>query len=101
MFDDKVRVTNTAQLRIERNARNWPARAPGTGRRLFPCRRLRRAIERAAWLHARAAAAIHALGEGGGCTLLTGVAGAGKTTILEPLVAAWQRTGGSTRPGAR
>lgn len=35
-------------------------------------------------------AAIHAIGSGGGATLLTGVAGSGKTTLLRPLVAAWQ-----------
>ncbi|HUZ91043.1 MAG TPA: MobF family relaxase, partial [Methylocella sp.] len=35
-------------------------------------------------------AAIHALGKGGGSTLLTGAAGSGKTTLLRPLVAAWK-----------
>ena len=42
-------------------------------------------------------AAIHALGEGGGSTLLTGAAGSGKTTLLRPLVAAWK---GDRRTGA-
>jgi len=35
-------------------------------------------------------AAIYALGQGGRLTLLTGAAGVGKTTILEPVVAAWK-----------
>jgi hypothetical protein len=35
-------------------------------------------------------AAIYALGQGGALSLLTGVAGAGKTALLGPLTAAWQ-----------
>jgi hypothetical protein len=35
-------------------------------------------------------AAIYALGQGGRLTLLTGAAGVGKTTILEPVVTAWK-----------
>ena len=38
-------------------------------------------------------AAIYALGRGGRLSLLTGVAGAGKTTMLSPLVNAWRADG--------
>ena len=38
-------------------------------------------------------AAIHALGNGGKLSLLTGVAGSGKTALLRPLVDAWHADG--------
>jgi hypothetical protein len=90
LFDDKVRVSNTAQIRIEESlAANAGAAARDTTRALSP-----QAIERvfanaSVAFTAEQRAAIYALGQGGGLTMLTGVAGAGKTTLLEPLVAAW------------
>jgi len=91
VFDEKVRATNTAQIRIEQNlAESAKAAARDmTGALSIP------AIERAIADSGIAftpeqRAAIYALGRGGGLTMLTGVAGAGKTTLLEPLVAAWR-----------
>ncbi len=96
-IDGKVRVTNTAQLRIEEEladqARNATADRTGS----LSTEAIRAAIEASGLdftsdpQHGAAQkAAIYALGRGGALTLLTGVAGAGKTTLLQPLVAAWQ-----------
>jgi hypothetical protein len=91
MFDDQVRVTNTAQVRIEEKL---AALAQGMGSDksgALPAHAIRHAIEAAGIdFTEEQRAAIHAIGAGGALTLLTGVAGAGKTTLLQPLVAAWQ-----------
>ena len=91
MFDDKVRVTNTAQIRIEQKlAGPGPSRARATAPARSPSRHCAQAIDDAGIAFtAEQRAAIHALGEGGALTMLTGVAGAGKTTLLQPLVDAW------------
>ena len=97
-MDEKVRVTNTAQVRIERtlaarrqSVRRWTARAPSRPAAL------QAAIgasgldfEREPDHGAAQRAAIHALGTGGRLSLLIGAAGSGKTTLLKPLVAAYQ-----------
>jgi len=91
MFDGQVRVTNTAQIRIEEKL---AATAEATARdksEALSVQALGRAIAAAGIdFTEEQKAAIHALGQGGPLTLLTGVAGAGKTTVLQPLVAAWQ-----------
>ncbi|USQ74186.1 relaxase domain-containing protein (plasmid) [Roseomonas mucosa] len=98
---DKVRVTNTAQLRLEEALQAEAHRAARDRSGALPARAITAAIDaaiRAGQLdltrepaHAAAQrAAIYALGQGGALSMLTGVAGAGKTTLLRPLVAAWQ-----------
>ena len=94
---DRVRVTNTAQVRIEEQmaalAKQSSAQRGGT----LSSAAIKAAID-ASGLdftsdpeHGRAQqAAIYALGRGSALTLLTGVAGSGKTTLLQPLVAAWK-----------
>ena len=91
LFDERVRVTNTAQIRIEQSL----AESAKAVARDFSGALSVHAIERAIAdsgirFTKEQRAAIYALGRGGGLTMLTGVAGAGKTTLLEPLVAAWR-----------
>jgi hypothetical protein len=91
VFDDKVRVANTAQIRIEAKlAATAEANAQDkTG--ALSVQALRQAIANAGIeFTEEQQAAIFALGQGGALTLLTGAAGAGKTTLLQPLVAAWR-----------
>ena len=91
VFDDKVRVSHTRQIRIEERLQSLAhemardkSGALGTGA-------LRRAMGQSkVRFSADQRAAIYALGQGGRLTLLTGAAGVGKTTILEPVVAAWK-----------
>jgi len=95
-FSDKVRVTNTAQVRIETDLAGH-ARAAALDRRdALPVAALKAAIdssgldfEREPEHGAAQKAAIYSLGTGGRLSFVTGVAGAGKTTLLKPLVAAW------------
>ena len=94
---DRVRVTNTAQVRIEQGMAALATRAAADRSSALPAAAIKAAID-ASGLdftsdpeHGRAQqAAIYALGRGGALTLLTGVAGSGKTTLLQPLVAAWK-----------
>jgi hypothetical protein len=90
IMDGMVRVTNTAQIRIEQKVTDL-ARAGARDRSgALSMVAVREAIERAGVAFtAEQRATIHAMGEGGRLTLLTGVAGAGKTTLLQPLVDAW------------
>jgi hypothetical protein len=101
LVDNKVRVTHTAQVRLERDLRQAAHAAAQDRSGALPAAAITGAIQaaiRAGELdfqrepeHAAAQrAAIYALGQGGALSLLTGVAGAGKTTLLKPLVAAWQ-----------
>ncbi|APT60333.1 conjugal transfer protein TraA (plasmid) [Roseomonas gilardii] len=105
---DKVRVTNTAQLRLEESLQAQAHRAARDRSGALPAAAITAAIDaalRAGRIDltrepAQAAAqraAIYALGQGGALSMLTGVAGAGKTTLLQPLVAAWKA---DTRFGA-
>ena len=95
--DDLVRVTNTAQVRIERNLAVQAKGAALDKSGALSAEAIRSAVARSGLdfttepEHGRAQlAAIYALGQGGALTLLTGVAGSGKTTLLQPLVAAWR-----------
>ncbi len=94
---EKVRVTNTAQVRIEEGVGVLATKAAADRSGALSLAAIQKAIA-ASGLdfttepeHGRAQrAAIYALGQGGALTLLTGVAGSGKTTLLQPLVAAWK-----------
>ncbi len=94
---EKVRVTNTAQVRIEQSLAAEAGRAATDKSGALSHAAIRAAIA-ASGLDfasepdhgAAQKAAIYALGQGGALSLLTGVAGAGKTTLLKPLVAAWK-----------
>ena len=89
MSGDKVRVTNTAQVRIEQSLAAEAGRAAIDKSGALPHAAIRDAIA-ASGLDftsdpdqgAAQQAAIYALGQGGALSLLTGVAGAGKTTLL-------------------
>ena len=94
---DKVRVTNTAQVRVEESLAAEAARAALDKSGALPATAIRAAIDGSGLDFtsepdhgAAQKAAIYALGRGGALSLLTGVAGAGKTTLLRPLVAAWR-----------
>jgi TrwC relaxase/AAA domain len=91
LFDEKVRVSNSAQIRIEQTLAESAKAAARDRSGALPIRAIERAISAAGISFTpEQRAAIYALGCGGGLTMLTGVAGAGKTTLLEPLVAAWR-----------
>ena len=94
---ERVRVTNTAQLRLEEQLADLARRASLDRSSCLSAEAIRDAVAGSGLDfdrnpdHGRAQlAAIRALGSGGALTLLTGVAGAGKTTLLAPLVAAWR-----------
>jgi len=94
-LDGRVRVTNSVQVRIEQRIGEL-ARAAAADRShgLDPAL-IRAAIAASPFdfdnEHGRAqVAAIYAIGTGGGLTSLTGVAGAGKTTLIDPLVRAYR-----------
>jgi hypothetical protein len=90
MFDGLIRVTNTAQIRIEQKLTDLSRQSARDRSGALSVAALRRAIDNTGIAFtAEQRAAIHALGEGGALTMLTGVAGAGKTTLLQPLVDAW------------
>ena len=97
MKDDTVSVTNTAQVRIEESLAAQARQAALDKSGALSTQAIRAAVA-ASGLdftsepeHGQAQlAAIYALGQGGGLTLLTGVAGSGKTTLMQPLVAAWR-----------
>ncbi len=89
-MDDRVRVTNTAQLRIEEQVTHLARQGARDRTGSLSAAAVRAAIDRAdVPFTAEQRAAIHALGEGSRLTMLTGVAGAGKTTLLQPIVDAW------------
>jgi hypothetical protein len=91
VMDGMVRVTNTAQIRIEQKVTDLAREGARDRSGALSMTAVRDAIERAGVAFtAEQRAAVHAMGEGGRLTLLTGVAGAGKTTLLQPLVDAWQ-----------
>jgi hypothetical protein len=97
MSGDKVRVTNTAQVRIEESLAGEAARAAADKAGALPHAAISAAIATSGLDFtsepdhgAAQKAAIYALGQGGALSLLTGVAGAGKTTLLKPLVEAWK-----------
>ena len=86
-----VRVTNSAQIRIEQQVTAIARQEAKDRSGALPAADLRAAIERSGVRFTdEQRAAIYALGQGGRLAMLTGVAGAGKTTLLQPLVDAWQ-----------
>ncbi|GAB0119860.1 MobF family relaxase [Acidisoma sp. 7E03] len=88
---DKVRVTNSAQVRIEEKLGKLARNAALDKSAALPADAITAAIARSGYTFTdEQRAAIHALAEGGALTMLTGVAGAGKTTLLEPLVDGWK-----------
>lgn len=88
---DKVRVTNSAQVRIEESLGALARDAVRDKSGALSVEAISGALAHSGIeFTSEQRAAIHALGEGGALTMLTGVAGAGKTTLLEPLVAAWK-----------
>ena len=97
MTNEQVRVTNTAQIRIEEGLAAEARRAALDRSGALSTRAIQAAVARSGLdfttepEHGQAQlAAIYALGQGGALTLLTGVAGSGKTTLLQPLVSAWK-----------
>jgi hypothetical protein len=97
MSGDKVRVTNTVQVRIEESLAAEAARAAADKTGALSHAAIAAALATSALDFtsepdhgAAQRAAIYALGQGGALSLLTGVAGAGKTTLLKPLVEAWK-----------
>ena len=91
IMDDMVRVTNTAQIRVEEKVTSLARRGARDRSGALSAAAIRAAIDRAELpFTAEQRAAIHALGGGGRLTMLTGVAGAGKTTLLQPVVDAWK-----------
>jgi hypothetical protein len=91
LFDGKLRVSNTAQIRLEEKLSNLARRSARDRSAAVSTNQLRQAIAQTGIkFTSEQRAAIHAIGEGGALTLLTGVAGAGKTTLLQPVVDAWK-----------
>jgi TrwC relaxase/AAA domain len=97
MSGDKVRVTNTAQVRIEESLASEASRAAADKTGALSHAAIAAAIATSGLDFtsepdhgAAQKAAIYALGQGGALSLLTGVAGAGKTALLKPLVEAWK-----------
>ena len=98
--DGTLQVSNTHQVAVEQGVAELAAVAaadrsgallPGEIERAIVASGLDVAREPE---HAAAQrAAIHALGEGGRLGVVIGVAGAGKTTLMAPLVRAWQARG--------
>ncbi|MBS1023200.1 relaxase domain-containing protein [Gluconobacter cerinus] len=94
--NDRVRVTNTAQIRIEETLAKEAVRASADRSASLSDAQLTEAIARCDLdfdnEHGQSQkAAIYALGKAGKISMLTGVAGSGKTTLLQPLVDAWKR----------
>jgi hypothetical protein len=97
MSGDKVRVTNTAQVRIEESLAAEATRAAADKTGALTHGAIAAAIASSGLDFtsepdhgAAQKAAIYALGQGGALSMLTGVAGAGKSTLLKPLVEAWK-----------
>ncbi len=90
-FDGKLRVSNTAQIRMEQKLSNLARQSARDRSAVLSAIQLRQAIAQTGIkFTSEQRAAIHALGEGGALSMLTGVAGAGKTTLLQPVVDAWK-----------
>ena len=92
----KVRVTNTAQVRIEADLAVRAQTAAQDKAGALSVAAINAAIgasgldfDREPEHGAAQKAAIYSLGTGGRLSFITGVAGSGKTTLLKPLVAAW------------
>jgi hypothetical protein len=91
LFDGKLRVSHTAQIRLEEKLCNLAHESARDRSAALSTLQIRQAIAQGGIkFTSEQRAAVHALGEGGALTLLTGVAGAGKTTLLQPVVRAWK-----------
>jgi hypothetical protein len=97
---DGMRVTNTYQVAIEQGVAEAAQLAASDRSGALPPPLIEQAIAVSGLdfagepAHAAAQrAAIHALGGGGRLGVVIGVAGAGKTTLMGPLVKAWQAHG--------
>lgn len=97
MTGETVRVTNTAQVRIEEGLAKQARTAALDRSGALSTAAIQAAVTRSGLDFTtepehgpNQLAAIYAMGQGGALTLLTGVAGSGKTTLLQPLVAAWK-----------
>ena len=101
MFDGQVRVTNTAQIRIEQKLADLAYQSMRDRSGTLSVQVLRRATDNAGIaFSAEQRAVIHAL-EGGALTILTGVAGAGKRRCCSPWWTPGTRTRGSVPKAAR
>lgn len=90
IMDSQVRVTNTAQIRTEQAVLDRVRENAGNKTEALSAQAISQEIARSGvTFTGEQRAAIHALGEGGRLTMLTGAAGVGKTTLLEPVVEAW------------
>jgi TrwC relaxase/AAA domain len=90
LFDNKVRVATTEQIRIEQRLAEKAKAAAHDRSGALSVQAIEAAIATTGVKFTpEQRAAIYALGEGGALTMLTGVAGAGKTTLIEALVTAW------------
>lgn len=100
LFNGEISVANTAQIRIEQKLADL-ARASACDRAgALSVGQIRNAIVRSGIpFTSEQKAAIHALGESGKLTMLTGVAGSGKTALLEPVVGAWKTDTSYSRNG--
>lgn len=94
---EKVRVTNSAQVRIEQELGDLACRASADRAGALSTAAIKAAIDASGLDFTREpehgvaqVAAIYAMGQGSALTVLTGVAGAGKTTLMKPLVTAWR-----------
>jgi hypothetical protein len=91
LFDGKLRVSNTAQIRLEEKLGDLAHESARDRSAALTPQQLQRTIGQGGIkFTTEQRAAIHAIGEGSALTLLTGVAGAGKTTLLQPVVSAWK-----------
>jgi len=97
----KVRVTNTVQVRIERELMALSEAAAADGSGALPEAAIERAVAGSGIDYHKdpdvgnaQLAAVHAFGAGGGLVFLEGAAGVGKTSrVLPPVVAAWKADG--------
>ncbi|MBV1835391.1 MobF family relaxase [Novacetimonas pomaceti] len=95
MRGNRLRVTNSAQIAIEEDLAIQAARASGDRSGALSDRQITEAIGRSpldfeSEHGTMQKAAIYAFGRGGALSMLTGVAGSGKTALLSPLVDAWK-----------
>jgi hypothetical protein len=97
--EGKMRVTHSGQLRIEQSVSDAARVAAADKSGALSHAQIRAAIDTVKkedpdfQFNEEQEAAIYALAGGSRLSLLTGVAGAGKTTVAKPLVIAWQRAG--------
>lgn len=98
--DGRVRITTTAQLAIEKELGRLAGAAARNQEGALAPEAIAKAIAASSLDferepdHGRTQlAAIYAMGQAGQLGFLTGVAGAGKTALLSPLVAAWKEDG--------